>query len=147
MSSNVLQLIAPICCKGIQVSLEFWIPSCGFWMLDTDFRSLLLELEFRIPWVVMLIQKPRIEDSTRKNFPHSGTNIRLTGANLMAVIVFITGWSQNSEGQNGCNQEGLTKDWQYISQWKDSTIITWDCQWQWNLLISKFIIVTAGCSD
>ena len=147
MSSNVLQLIAPIYCKGIQVSLEFWIPSCGFWMLDTDFRSLLLELEFRIPWVVMLIQKPRIEDSTRKNFPHSGTNIRLTGANLMAVIVFITGWGQNSEGQNGCNQEGLTKDWQYISQWKDSTIITWDCQWQWNLLISKFIIVTAGCSD
>ena len=43
----------------------------------------------------------------------------------MAVIVFITGCSQNSEGQNGCNQEGLTKDWQYISQWKDSTIITW----------------------
>ena len=43
----------------------------------------------------------------------------------MAVIVFITGCSQNSEGQNGCTQEGLTKDWQYISQWKDSTIITW----------------------
>ena len=43
----------------------------------------------------------------------------------MAVIVFITGYSQNSEGQNGCNQEGLTKDWQYISQWKNSTLITW----------------------
>ena len=79
-------------------------------MLDTDFRSLSLELEFRIPLVVMLIQKPRIEDSTRKNFPYSGTNIRLIGAKLMAVIVFITVYSQNSEGQNGCNQEGLTKD-------------------------------------
>ena len=43
----------------------------------------------------------------------------------MAVIVFITGCSQNLEGQNGCTQEGLTKAWQYISQWKDSTIITW----------------------
>ena len=73
----------------------------------------------------MLIQKPRIEDSTGKNFPHSGANIRLIGAKLMAVIIFITGWSQNSEGQNGCNQEGLTKDRQYISQWKDTTIITW----------------------
>ena len=43
----------------------------------------------------------------------------------MGVIVFITGSSQNSEGLNGCTQEGLTKAWQYISQWKDSAIITW----------------------
>ena len=79
-------------------------------MLDTDFRSLSLELEFRIPLVVMLIQKPRIEDSTMKNSPHSGTNIRLIRARLMAAIAFITGCSQNSKGQNGCTQEGLTKD-------------------------------------
>ena len=79
-------------------------------MLDTDFRSLSLELEFRVPLVVFRIQKPRIEHSTRKNFPYSGTNIRLIGTKLMAVIVFITGCSQNSEGQNGCTQEGLTKD-------------------------------------
>ena len=39
----------------------------------------------------MLIQKPRIEDSARKNFPHSGTDIRLIGTNLIAVIAFITG--------------------------------------------------------
>ena len=43
----------------------------------------------------------------------------------MADIVFITACSQNSEGQNRCTQEELTRDWQYISQWKDSTIIKW----------------------
>ena len=43
----------------------------------------------------------------------------------MAAIAFITGCSHNSKGQNGCTQEGLTKNGQYISQWKDSTIITW----------------------
>ena len=45
-----------------------------------------------------------------KNFPYSGTNIRLIGAKLIAEIVFITAGSQNSEGQNRCTQEGLTKD-------------------------------------
>ena len=47
---------------GIQDSLGFFIPRRGFRISDTEFQSLSVELGFRIP-------KPRILDSTSKNFP------------------------------------------------------------------------------
>ena len=44
-----------------------WIPDCQ-WDVDFGFRSL---PGFRIPWAVFRIPKPRIPDSTSKNFPNS----------------------------------------------------------------------------
>ena len=64
--------------KGIQDSLEYWIPchrlripGTGFrilcqWNLDPGFQSL---EGFQSPWDVLQIPKPRIPDSTSKNFP------------------------------------------------------------------------------
>ena len=46
-----------------------WIPDCQ-WNVDFGFRSL---PGFRIPWAVFRIPKPRIPDSTSKNFPNSLT--------------------------------------------------------------------------
>ena len=46
-----------------------WIPDCQ-WNMDFGFRSL---PGFRIPWAVLRIPKPRIPDSTSKNFPNSLT--------------------------------------------------------------------------
>ena len=87
--------------KGIQDSHEFWIPRCGFqiprnwipvfsqWHLDSGFKSL---EEFRIPWTIFRIPKPRIPDSTgkfsqildstRTNVLDSGTLLSLHGTKL-----------------------------------------------------------------
>ena len=46
-----------------------WIPDCQ-WNVDFGFRSL---PGFRIPWAVFRIPKPRIPDSTSKNFSNSLT--------------------------------------------------------------------------
>ena len=48
--------------KGIQDSLEFWIPHrvfriLGRWTLDSEFQSL---VGFQIPWAVMRITKHRM---------------------------------------------------------------------------------------
>ena len=56
-------------CKGIQDSLEFWIPHGGFRIPGTGFQSLPVEFGSRLqslvgPWAVFRIPKPRIQDST-----------------------------------------------------------------------------------
>ena len=53
-------------CKGIQDSLELWIPRRGFrivcqWNLDSEFQSL---VGFPFPWAVTRTQKHRMPDST-----------------------------------------------------------------------------------
>ena len=55
---------------------EFRIPSTGFWIpcqfnLDYRFQSL---AEFRIPWAIFRIPKPRIPDSTKKFLIPDSTN-------------------------------------------------------------------------
>ena len=79
-------------CKGIQVSLGFWIPRHRFqipgprfrilcqWNLDSGFQSL---VGFRIHWAVFRILKPRFAHSTRKisripdsGFPYRGWILR-----------------------------------------------------------------------
>ena len=65
--------IAP--CKGVQDSLEFWIPRRQFrilcqWNLDSGFIS----LDSRFHWSVLRTPKPGIPDSTSKNFPDSLTS-------------------------------------------------------------------------
>jgi len=67
-------------CKGIQDSLEFWIPRCRFRISGSGFQTLSLEFGFwisivigiRIPWAVFQIPKAKIPDSTSKRFPYSG---------------------------------------------------------------------------
>jgi len=85
--------IAP--CKGIQDSIGL----IGFYAVDT---SLSVELRFRIPIVsgipgslpdVFRIPKPRIPDCTRKNFPDSGIQTPLYGAN---GLVWTLPLAQNS---------------------------------------------------
>ena len=49
---------------------EFHSIDSGFQLLDSG--SSLVELGFRIPTAVFRIPKPRISDSTRKNFRDSG---------------------------------------------------------------------------
>ena len=83
-------------CKGIQVSLGFWIPRHRFqipgprfrilcqWNLDSGFQSL---VGFRIHWAVFRILKPRFAHSTRKisRIPDSGFRIPLQGVNSSSV--------------------------------------------------------------
>ena len=65
--------------KGIQDSLGFWIPHCGFRIPGTGFWYLSVELGFwipvvsgiQIPWAVFQIPKPGIPDSMSKIFPDS----------------------------------------------------------------------------
>ena len=47
-------------------------PSLSQWNLESGFQSL---VGFRIPWAVFRIPKPRIPDSTSRNFP--GSRIRI----------------------------------------------------------------------
>ena len=59
-------------CKGIQDTLPdsiYWIPDLFQWNLDSGFELL---VGFRIPTPVFRIPRPRIPDSTRKNFQDSG---------------------------------------------------------------------------
>ena len=63
-------------CKGIQDSVGSWIPCRGFRILGTWFQSL---VGFRILWAVFWILKPRIPDSTSKNFKDSGNRTTLHG--------------------------------------------------------------------
>ena len=65
-------------CKVIQDRLWFLIARHRFRIPDTGFQIFVsgtwtsdLE-EFRIPWAVFRIPKPRIQDSTLKDFPDSG---------------------------------------------------------------------------
>ena len=67
-------------CKGIQDSLEFWIPHGGFRIPGTGFQSLPVEFGSRLqslvgPWAVFRIPKPRIQDSGfhKHIFPDSGS--------------------------------------------------------------------------
>ena len=86
--------------EGIQNSLGFWIPRCGFrilgpgfrilcqWNLDSEFQALVV---FRILWTVFWIPKPGIPDAaakifwipdpTSKNVSDSGIRCPLYGAN------------------------------------------------------------------
>ena len=54
------------------------------WNLDSEFQSL---VEFRIPWAVFWIPKPRIPDSTSKNFTDSGMGNLLYGAMKDVLLV------------------------------------------------------------
>ena len=65
--------------KGIQDSLGFWIPLLEFWIPGTEFRTLSVELGFRIPWAVSRIPKSMILDPTNNYFPDSGIEIPLYG--------------------------------------------------------------------
>ena len=67
--------IAP--CKGIQYSLGFWIPPCGFRIPSTRFQYLSIELGFWIPWAVFRIPRPRISNFISKIFLDSGIRIPL----------------------------------------------------------------------
>ena len=79
----LIRLIAP--CQGNQDSLGFWNPRRGFRISGTGFQSLSVELGFWIPSAIQCdsgflsavfwIQKPRIADSTSKNFPDSTNQI------------------------------------------------------------------------
>ena len=65
-------------CMQIQDSLWFWIPRLGFRIPGTGSQSLSTELNsnrygIRTPWAVFQIPKPRVPDSTSKNFPDSLT--------------------------------------------------------------------------
>ena len=75
--------------KGIQDSLGFWIRRSGFRISGNGFRTFSLKFGFRIsivsgipriPWAVVRISKPRIQDSTSKNFLDSGIWTPLHGA-------------------------------------------------------------------
>ena len=69
MPAREAKRIAP--CKGIEDSLVsgFHVVDSGFQVLDFRFQSL---VGFRIPGVVFRIPKPRIPNSTSKNFMDSG---------------------------------------------------------------------------
>ena len=76
-------------CKEIQDSLGFWFPRHGFRILGAKFRILCqVNLDsgfqplvgFLIFLAVFWIPKPRIPDSTSKNFPDPGIWIHLRGA-------------------------------------------------------------------
>ena len=81
-------------CKGIQDTLPdsiYWIPDLFQWNLDSGFELL---VGFRIPTPVFRIPRPRIPDSTSKNFPDSGIRIRLKGANALvygSIMAFYLG--------------------------------------------------------
>ena len=84
--------------KGIQDSLEFWIPGSGFrilsqWNLDSGFQSL---EGFQIPWDVFQIPKPRIPDSTSKNFP----SLRKQPTFVDATTGFPAKWRLRNERRN-----------------------------------------------
>ena len=70
--------------KGIQESVASWITRCGFRIPGTGFRifgpwnvdsGIQWVVGFRIFWVVFRIPKPRISDSTSKNFSTPGVRI------------------------------------------------------------------------
>ena len=69
MPAREAKRIAP--CKGIEDSLVsgFYVVDSGFQVLDFRFQSL---VGFRIPGAVFRIPKPRISNSTSKNFMDSG---------------------------------------------------------------------------
>ena len=81
-------------CKGIQAQSRmldstpwipdsrYWIPDLFQWNLDSGFQLL---VGFRIPWAVLRILRPRIPDSTRKNFPDAGIPIPLHEARHLLV--------------------------------------------------------------
>ena len=82
----VMTSFAP--CKGIQDSLGFWIRRSGFRIPGNGFRTFSFKFGFRIsivsgiprlPWAVVRIPKPRIQDSTSKNFLDSGIRTPLHG--------------------------------------------------------------------
>ena len=74
-------------CKGIQLRHSwildstpwipnsiYWIPDLFQWNLDSGFELL---VGFRIPTPVFRIPKPRIPDSTSKNFQDSGFQMQI----------------------------------------------------------------------
>ena len=68
--------------KGIQDKLGFWIPRHEFRIPGTGFQSLVDSEFFRV-WDVFRIGKPKIPNSTSKNFPDSVRNpISLIWADL-----------------------------------------------------------------
>ena len=69
MPAREAKRIAP--CNGIEDSLVsgFHVVDSGFQVLDFRFQSL---VGFRIPGAVFRIPKPRIPNSTSKNFMDSG---------------------------------------------------------------------------
>ena len=87
----------------------------GTWIPDSGFQSL---VRLRIPWAVFRIPKPRIPDSTSKNFPDSGTRVPLYGVNenlrawwpcfrrLRAVSLFF----RFSEGSAGASERRQTRE-------------------------------------
>ena len=70
---------------------EFHSIDSGFQLLDSG--SSLVELGFRIPTAVFRIPKPRISDSTRKNFPDS-----LTWGEPLLPKIFMEGEKFNKQG-------------------------------------------------
>ena len=70
--------VRSIICKGIQDSLGFWIPRhgfpipiSGFFVPGTWDSWFQLLVEFRIPWAVFRIPKPRIPILQAKNLSHT----------------------------------------------------------------------------
>ena len=55
------------------------------WNMNSRFHSL---MGFRIPWAVFWIPKPRISDSTRKNFTDSRIRIPLQGAIHRFAVIY-----------------------------------------------------------
>ena len=63
------------------LNLEFWIPRRGFWIPGTGFRTLSVELGFRIPMV------SRIPDSMSKKFSDSAIRTPLHRAKSSTVAL------------------------------------------------------------
>ena len=61
-------------CKHRHHSLPPWISDSKYWIPDS------LSVGFRIPWAVFRIPKPRILDSSSKNFLDSGVRNSVHGA-------------------------------------------------------------------
>ena len=114
-------------------SLIVWIPRHGFrisgtgfriichWNLDTGFQSL---VRLRIPYAVFRNPKPRIPNSTRKNFPDSEIRIPLHGVNenlsvcwpcfrrLPAVSLFV----RFSEGSARAGERQETQEMRAVAR-------------------------------
>ena len=87
-----------VSCKGIQDSLGFWIPRRGFLIPGTWLQFFLVEswigfqslVGFRIRRALFRIPKPRIPDSTSKNFTDSRTRIPSHGPMLLLTFCYIS---------------------------------------------------------
>ena len=130
--------------KGILDSTP-WILDAGYWISvfvcgtwDSEFQSL---VRFPIPWAVFWIPKPRIPESTNKNFPDLGIRIPsfvlvtiVAGEFSFSLAIYVLVWSYSLWGWTyffSFQTLKLNFKFPYYGHYLESVLLTTGGNYKW----------------